>query len=666
MKKNLVDAEAGIAIPFEGEERLWGVLCSSGRFAFPVADCDHSMRRPSLSVNLFARTIMLVTIGLLLMFTGFALLSLQAVQDSTQRTMQERLLIAKLSASRVDDLLQEKITILQSGTEQALVEPDWTHPETTSPALRVLAHNLGDFVNYVALADGKGKIVWSEPYLANLIGADLSSNRYVANVLSSGQSVVSGFLAPENVDPSAAILIPQKGLSGSVNGLVIAAVNLKHPTISRLLGPLGLGQTGYAEIVDEDGYPLASTWEEQSWQNCRYGDRFAALIKDRGTVVGQCHDCHNTTYDRKKQNGVMAFSALSTAPWGVVVQQDEGEAFAASQGLQRNLLVFGGTAFAITLVVAWLLTRSVVNPIKTLTAASQRIAAGDLASPIPSMGGGEVSALARSFDTMRERLRESLDEIQTWNRELEQRVGERTQALNEAEHDRRKLLRKLVVAQEEERRQLARELHDETSQALTALVVGLETATTAPAESVQEIKGRLNALKPLATEMLREIQRIILALRPAILDDLGLVQAIDWYAESRLESQGVSVNLETIGVETRLPSEVETVVFRIAQEALNNIARHANAEDVSISLDFRDSLIVLEVEDDGKGFSPEEVLARRGDSASFGLMGMQERATLFGGSMQVESQPGEGTRLTATIPVNGAKSNGQDPRSTRG
>ncbi len=85
---------------------------------------------------------MLVTIGLLLMFTGFALLGLQAVQDSTQRTMQERLLIAKITANRVDDLLQEKIAILQSGTEHALVEPDWTHPETTSPASRVLAHNL--------------------------------------------------------------------------------------------------------------------------------------------------------------------------------------------------------------------------------------------------------------------------------------------------------------------------------------------------------------------------------------------------------------------------------------------------------------------------------------------------------------------------------------------
>ena len=624
------------------------------------------MRRPSFSLSLFARVIILVSIGLVLMFAGFALLSLQAVRDSTERTMQERLLIAQITANRVDNLLQEKIAVLQMGVEQNSIDPDQVSPASQGPELSKVGQHLGDFVLYTALVDSSGRVVWSEPYLADLIGTDLSANRYIGQVLSSGKSIVSGFLAPQSVEPSAAILAATKRADGSVNGLVYAAVNLRHPSISRLLGPLGLGKTGYAEIVDEDGFPLASTWEEQSWQNCRYGDRFATLIRERGNLVGQCHDCHTNSRDIKKQDGVMAFASLSTAPWGIVVQQDQSEALAYSRSLEQNLFLFGATAFLITLVVAWGLTRSVVRPIRSLTAECQRIAAGDLARPIPPVGGGEVGALARSFNIMREQLKDSLGEIQEWNRELEQRVEKRTTELDQAEQGRRELLRKLVVAQEEERRALARELHDETSQALTALVVGLETATAAPAESVAEMKNRMDAIKPLATNMLREIQRIILALRPAILDDLGLVQAIDWFAESRLESQGCSVNLETIGVEKRLPSEVETVVFRIAQEAISNIARHAKAENVSISLDFRDSLITLEVEDDGRGFSPDAVLARRGDSASLGLIGIRERVALFGGNMQIDSQPGEGTRFVATIPLNGAPSNGPDTRSARG
>jgi signal transduction histidine kinase len=222
------------------------------------------------------------------------------------------------------------------------------------------------------------------------------------------------------------------------------------------------------------------------------------------------------------------------------------------------------------------------------------------------------------------------------------------------------LLRKLVVAQEQEHRRLARELHDETSQALTALVVGLDTTLTARAESTDEIKGRLASIKPLAVEMLREIQRIIHDLRPAILDDLGLVQAIDWYAESRLESQGIRVALETAGGEKRLSTELETVVFRIAQEAINNIARHARAENVNIGLDFADSVVILDIEDDGCGFDTEAVLAHRKGDRSFGLLGITERVALFGGALKIESRVGQGTRITARIPVEGTRWNGED------
>lgn len=617
------------------------------------------MARFSLAPNLFTRVMLLVTTGLLLMFGGFAFLSLQAVHDSSDRTLQERLVIAEITASRVDDLLQQKISVLDTMIGDAALDPDQSAPQSMGPPLRTIDQYLGDFAEYVAVTNDKGVVVWVEPSTPNLIGSDLSSNRYIASVLTSGQPVVTGFFEPDNVTPATAILVPTKTADGSVDGVVIATVNLKHPSISHLLGPIGIGDQGYAEIVDEDGFPLASTSPEQSWQNCRYGDRFATLIRDKGTTVGRCHDCHTVPSGPQRQNGVMAFAALKTAPWGIVVQQGEQVAFAESNTLQRNLLLLSGAAFGITVAIAWLLTGSVVRPIKTLTTACQRIAAGDLAQPIPRTGGGEVSALARSFDEMRGRLKKSHEEIQGWNAELEKRVEQRTKELEQTEQQRSALLRKLVVAQEEERRGLARELHDETSQALTALVVGLETATTAPAENVVEIKSRLAPIKSMATEMLREIQRIIHDLRPAILDDLGLVQAIDWYAESRLKPRGIQIGLETVGVEKRLPSEVETVVFRIAQEAINNVARHAEAENVSISLDFTDSVIVLDIEDDGHGFDPAIAMARTQDDAPFGLWGIKERATLFGGSAKIESAPGRGTRVTAKIPVKGIRSNGQ-------
>ena len=206
-----------------------------------------------------------------------------------------------------------------------------------------------------------------------------------------------------------------------------------------------------------------------------------------------------------------------------------------------------------------------------------------------------------------------------------------------------------MAAQEEERRRLARELHDETSQALTAFSVALETAIIAPATTADEVKERLAPINSMAVEMLQEVQRIILDLRPAILDDLGLVQAIDWYAEARLKPLGIQVGLEIVGTEKRLPSEVETAIFRIAQEAISNIGKHAHAENVSIGLDFKDSTVGLDIEDDGRGFEPEITIDEKKVRTSFGLLGIRERAALFGGSMKVQSRPGQGTKITVQI-----------------
>jgi len=227
-------------------------------------------------------------------------------------------------------------------------------------------------------------------------------------------------------------------------------------------------------------------------------------------------------------------------------------------------------------------------------------------------------------------------------------------------HMRDRLLKELITAQEEERKRIARELHDETSQALTALAVGLETTIKAPTKNAEQMTERLGSFKVLTGEVLGEIQRIILDLRPAILDDLGLVQAIDWYAESRLKSQGIRIGLETVGEEGRLASEVETTVFRIAQEAITNIARHAGAENVSIELEFTDSAFILNIEDDGYGFDPQKVMAREKGNTSFGLLGMRERAHLFGGTLSVQSQVKQGTRITVEIPLEGARQNGKN------
>ncbi len=238
-------------------------------------------------------------------------------------------------------------------------------------------------------------------------------------------------------------------------------------------------------------------------------------------------------------------------------------------------------------------------------------------------------------------------------------------ALREKEEARSKLLRKVIAAQEEERQRIARELHDESSQTLTVLRVGLETAIMAPATTAEDVKARLAPMKDVATGMLTEIQRMIHDLRPSLLDDLGLIQAITWLAETRLKVVGVQASLEVNGIERRLATEVEMTVFRLAQEAINNVAKHAGAENVNILLDYGERFVALEVEDDGRGFDIDVAISAGNSTRTYGLLGMRERIDLLGGTLAIESRIGQGTRIRVEIPVQAEEVNAygqaQDP-----
>ena len=166
-----------------------------------------------------------------------------------------------------------------------------------------------------------------------------------------------------------------------------------------------------------------------------------------------------------------------------------------------------------------------------------------------------------------------------------------------------------------------------------------------------EIKQRLTTLEMMSSGIVGEIGRMIQDLRPSLLDDMGLLPAIDWYADLRLRSIGIQVNIEVLGMERRLPDELETTLFRLAQEAISNISRHADAQSVNILLEFGNRHVILETEDDGQGFDVNQVLSGERSTRAHGLMGMRERVDLFGGTLTITSQVGYGTRVRVEIPI---------------
>jgi PAS domain S-box-containing protein len=206
------------------------------------------------------------------------------------------------------------------------------------------------------------------------------------------------------------------------------------------------------------------------------------------------------------------------------------------------------------------------------------------------------------------------------------------------------LIEQVMTAQEDERGRIARELHDETGQALAALLVGLRTIEEArtTAEAVNLAQG----MREVAARTLDDVGRLARGLHPAVLDELGLVVAVTRYVQefARLHAIAEETRIEGLDAEPLLPL-VQTTVYRVLQEALTNVAKHAGARRVSVRLERRDTMVELQVRDDGVGFKPSA------NHRGLGLQGMRERAALLGGAVQLESAPGKGTRIRARFPV---------------
>jgi signal transduction histidine kinase len=215
------------------------------------------------------------------------------------------------------------------------------------------------------------------------------------------------------------------------------------------------------------------------------------------------------------------------------------------------------------------------------------------------------------------------------------------------------LLGRVITAQEEERRRIARELHDETGQSLTVLSLGIEAAATQLRTGQQDhVEERLASLANVAGGAIDELERLVLDLRPAQLDRLGLVATLRWYV-ARLRSQtDLAATMSVHGEGIRLAAEIETTLFRLAQEALTNVIRHAKATRADVLLSFEPDALRLEVTDDGVGFEADRVAVA---ATSIGLIGMRERAQLIGATVTMHSSPGHGTHISVTVPLAGAQ-----------
>ena len=262
--------------------------------------------------------------------------------------------------------------------------------------------------------------------------------------------------------------------------------------------------------------------------------------------------------------------------------------------------------------------------------------------------GHYVHVLSRGFPVRREPGGPIVRIVGTHFDLTERKQAEEAREREQSERSRTELLGRMVFAQEDERRRIAREMHDQFGEQLTALGLRIRMLKEASADRA-DLSSMVEALEHVAQQLDRDVDHLVWELRPTALDDLGLRAALANYIQDWSVRVSVSAELHTAGLTTdRLGSEIETTLYRIAQEALNNIAKHARAGHVEVILERRPDHVSLIVEDDGVGFDPGGVDA---DRRGFGLLGMQERAALVGATLQIESAPGEGTTVLVRMPT---------------
>jgi len=294
----------------------------------------------------------------------------------------------------------------------------------------------------------------------------------------------------------------------------------------------------------------------------------------------------------------------------------------------RSLLMHTLTIMVIALILSVLLTLVITRPVKKLLGATRAIKSGNYECIVDTFPQDEVGDLVVAFNAMLQ--------------QLQQADADR----REKEKIRKEFLQRIISTQEQERKRVARELHDQTGQALASIMVRLDVLDKSYKSGLSE---DIAALKKSLIEEMGALHDLARELRPSVLDDMGLVPGLELYFNQFRERHGLTVEFVEIGMQKeRADHCVETCVYRIIQESLTNIIKHAEADSVKVLLEWRQEKIRCIIEDDGKGFDPENIPGDR-----LGLYGMEERAHLLGGVLKVDSEYGEGTMISFTIPAKG-------------
>lgn len=401
-------------------------------------------------------------------------------------------------------------------------------------------------------------------------------------------------------------------------GALVGLASFSHLGVPTMIDSLGTGRRGVTSLVDSRGVVLYHPDPNEEGQD----------IHQRAGIVALLQGEQGAAFHREPdgEEMVIGYAPVGLADWGMVVHEPWGDAIAPLMRVSEMTLIVLVLTTVAALLVIYFGMRYIIGPLQELEQKARRVAWGEFDAIQEPVGGIE------EVETLRQTLNQMTLQIRGYQVAL------------------RDYLAALTAAEEEERRRVARELHDETVQNLIAVGHRVEMCEKAAGDP-EQLARRLEETRSLAAEALNSTRRLIYNLRPVYLEDLGLVAAVraltrDWKPEHGTPTIKVAV----LGDSERLDQDVELAAFRIVQEALANVMRHARAKTVHIQLEFGKEELVLTVRDDGVGFAAPQAPQEMVHQGHFGLMGIHERALRVGGHLSVQSEVEQGTTLIVTLP----------------
>jgi signal transduction histidine kinase len=570
--------------------------------------------------HLRAQAILLIVLLLLLMTTltvGVAFLAYQQISQTLAESRDQEL--AVIGAERLSEQMESMLRgllLLADQPEMQSGEP--TIQELTLNRGRELVATLTNNDAGIIILDESGFVSVTKPFRPDLIGQDFSQEPYVQAV-KGGEPFQFSDIIQEPGTMQDVIVIAVPIINRETNqfvGVLATRFYIHFQWLGPEIEKLKVGEEGTAYLVDRNGRLIYHPID----------NLIGTDYSQQEAVQGLINEDRNGAVTTSGSNTVEGFAIVPITGWGVVIGEPWHQVVAPAQVSLRPVIVILIIGLIVVAGVVSVGVQRVTDPIQNLVTQTRQVSAGDYDAKVSLSQIKEIRELGTAFN------------------EMVQQIGRYRAGVRHYVAD-------ITRSQEEERKRIARDLHDDTVQSLIAVGQRLELLKGS-LNDPEKSRGRLTEVRAMVTGAIASVRQFSRDLRPLALEDLGLAAAMQYLTSQLAQSEGIDVNLTVEGDLSDLSTDMEVAIYRILQECLNNVKKHAEATEVDVLAQLTPRYVKLTVTDNGRGFDMPEAITDFASQGSFGVMGLYERAQLFGGDTEVTSSPGQGTTVRVTMQRN--------------